>query len=64
MEERMLSRATQERLTVLDGKAADLERRIKHVRCCPSPHRVGHLVHEWRLIQDIMIRIENVQNFG
>ena len=59
----MLSHATQERLSVLDRKAAELERRITHARCCPSRHRVGALVHEWRLIQEKMIQIENVQNF-
>ena len=58
-----LRRRSQERLAVLDHRAQDLERRIKHARCCPSTHRVGALVHEWRVLQDAMIQIENAQNF-
>ena len=58
-----LSRRSQERLTVMDRRAQELERRIKHARCCPSTHRIGALVHEWRVLQDTMIKIENAQNF-
>ena len=58
-----LSRRSQERLAVLDRQAQDLERRIKHARCCPSTHRIGALAHEWRLLQDAMIQLENAQNF-
>ena len=58
----IFSRATLERLDALDRRARELERRITHARCCPSTHRVGALVHEWRLLQETMMRIEQARH--
>ena len=57
----IFSRATRERLDALDRRAQDLERRITHARCCPSTHRVGALVHEWRLLRDTMMQIKRAR---